>query len=108
MGEDSRGEHAYIFPGFGFGLVISGAIGVHDEILLAATEALAGQVTEEHLARGMIYPSFTNIRKISAHIAAKVAAKAYELGVATRLPRPENLVKYAERCIYTPTYWTYG
>ncbi|CAK9160106.1 unnamed protein product [Ilex paraguariensis] len=58
---------------------------------------------EEHLAKGMIYPPFTNIRKISAHIAAK---KCF-VGVATSLPRPENLVKYAERCMYTPTYRTY-
>lgn len=43
-------------------------------------EALAKQVTDEHYARGMIYPPFSNIRKISAHIAASVAAKAYELG----------------------------
>ncbi|CAK9141391.1 unnamed protein product [Ilex paraguariensis] len=102
-----QANNAYIFPGFGFGLVISGAIRVHDEMLLAASEALAGQVTEEHLAKGVIYPSFTKIRKISAHIAAKVAGKAYELGVATHLPRPENLVKYAESCMYTPTYRTY-
>ncbi|CAK9161538.1 unnamed protein product [Ilex paraguariensis] len=100
----------HIFPVFGFGLVISDAIRVHDEMLLVAyvsierVEALVGQVTKEHLAKGMIYPPFTNIKKISAHIAAKVATKAYELGVATHLPRPENLVKYAESCMYTPTY----
>ncbi|CAK9145833.1 unnamed protein product [Ilex paraguariensis] len=46
-------------------------------------EALVGQVMEENLAKGMIYPPFTNIRKISAHIATKVAAKAYELGEYT-------------------------
>lgn len=45
-----------------------------------AAEALASQVTEEHYDKGMIYPPFTNIRKISAHIAASVAAKAYDLG----------------------------
>lgn len=43
-------------------------------------EALAEQVTEENFEKGLIFPPFTNIRKISAHIAAKVAAKAYELG----------------------------
>jgi malic enzyme len=43
-------------------------------------EALAKQVSEENYAQGLIYPPFTNIRKISAHIAAHVAAKAYELG----------------------------
>ncbi|KAH7853679.1 hypothetical protein Vadar_005451 [Vaccinium darrowii] len=102
-----QSNNAYIFPGLGLGLVISGAIRVQDAMLLAASEALAGQVTKENFDKGMIYPPFTNIRKISAHIAANVAAKAYELGLATRLPRPENLVKYAESCMYTPNYRTY-
>lgn len=48
--------------------------------LNGTAEALASQVTQEHYDRGLIYPPFTNIRKISAHIAAKVATKAYELG----------------------------
>lgn len=102
-----QSNNAYIFPGLGLGLVISGAIRVQDAMLLAASEALAGQLTKENLDKGMIYPPVTSIRNISAHIAANVAAKAYELGLATRLPRPENLVKYAESCMYTPNYRTY-
>ncbi|XP_022893342.1 NADP-dependent malic enzyme-like [Olea europaea var. sylvestris] len=102
-----QANNAYIFPGLGFGLVISGAIRVHDDMLLAASEALAGQVTQEHYYKGMIYPPLSNIRKISANIAANVAAKAYELGLATRLPRPSDLVKHAESCMYTPYYRTY-
>ncbi|XP_073132451.1 NADP-dependent malic enzyme [Henckelia pumila] len=102
-----QANNAYIFPGFGFGLVIAGAIRVHDDMLLAASEALAGQVTQEHYDKGLIYPPFTSIRKISAHIAANVAAKAYDLGLATRLPRPADLVKYAESCMYTPNYRSY-
>uniref|UniRef100_A0A2N9G1Y6 Malic enzyme n=1 Tax=Fagus sylvatica TaxID=28930 RepID=A0A2N9G1Y6_FAGSY len=77
-----QSNNAYIFPGLGLGLVISGAIRVHDEMLLAASESLAA-------------------------LTANVAAKAYELGVATRLPRPENLIKYAESCMYTPLYRNY-
>ncbi|XP_041006302.1 NADP-dependent malic enzyme-like [Juglans microcarpa x Juglans regia] len=102
-----QSNNAYIFPGFGLGVVISGAIRVHDEMLLAASEALAGQVTQEHLDKGLIYPPFSGIRKISAHIAANVAAKAYELGLATRLPRPKDLVKCAESSMYTPVYRNY-
>uniref|UniRef100_A0A0E0KZB7 Malic enzyme n=1 Tax=Oryza punctata TaxID=4537 RepID=A0A0E0KZB7_ORYPU len=102
-----QSNNAYIFPGFGLGVVISGAIRVHDDMLLAASEALAEQVSEDNFAKGLIFPPFTNIRKISAHIAAKVAAKAYELGLASRLPRPEDLVKYAESCMYTPAYRSY-
>ncbi|CAL9175098.1 unnamed protein product, partial [Musa hybrid cultivar] len=101
-----QANNAYIFPGFGLGLVISGATRVHDDMLLAASEALAQQVTQENLDKGLIYPPFSNIRKISAHIAANVAAKAYELGLASRLPCPKDLVKYAESCMYNPVYRT--
>ncbi|KAL1349381.1 NADP-dependent malic enzyme-like [Arachis stenosperma] len=102
-----QANNAYIFPGFGLGLIMSGTIRVHDDLLLAASEALAAQVSEENFEKGLIYPPFTNIRKISAHIAASVAAKAYELGLATRLPQPKDLVKFAESCMYTPAYRSY-
>ncbi|KAJ6758401.1 MALIC ENZYME-RELATED [Salix koriyanagi] len=102
-----QANNAYIFPGFGLGLIISGAIRVHDDMLLAASETLAEQVKQENFDRALIYPPFYNIRKISAKIAAKVAAKAYELGLASRLPRPKDLVKYAESCMYSPLYRSY-
>ncbi|XVF48586.1 hypothetical protein PTKIN_Ptkin03bG0202300 [Pterospermum kingtungense] len=102
-----QANNAYIFPGFGLGVIMSGSIRVHDDMLLAASEALASQVTEEHYEKGMIYPPFSNIRKISANIAAKVAAKAYELGLASYLPQPEDLVKFAESCMYSPVYRNY-
>nr|CAB3474113.1 unnamed protein product [Digitaria exilis] len=102
-----QANNAYIFPGFGLGVVMSGAIRVHDDMLLAASEALAQQVSEENFENGLIYPPFSNIRKISAHIAANVAAKAYELGLASRRPRPKDLVKYAESCMYSPIYRNY-
>ncbi|KAH7565312.1 hypothetical protein ACOSP7_020368 [Xanthoceras sorbifolium] len=102
-----QANNAYIFPGFGLGLLMSGTIRVHDDMLLAASEALAAQVTQDNFDKGLIYPPFSNIRKISAHIAAKVAAKSYELGLATRLPQPKDLIKYAESCMYSPSYRTY-
>eukprot|EP00252_Welwitschia_mirabilis_P004892 TRINITY_DN1522_c0_g1_i3.p1 TRINITY_DN1522_c0_g1~~TRINITY_DN1522_c0_g1_i3.p1 ORF type:complete len:643 (-),score=85.83 TRINITY_DN1522_c0_g1_i3:418-2223(-) len=102
-----QANNAYIFPGLGLGLVMSGTIRVHEDMLLAASEALAQQVTEEHLAQSLIYPPFRNIRKISANIAAGVAAKSYELGLATSLPRPKDLISFAESRMYTPNYSTY-
>ncbi|KAG5523485.1 hypothetical protein RHGRI_035330 [Rhododendron griersonianum] len=112
-----QANNAYIFPGLGLGLIISGAIRVHDDMLLvacklsdlinSASETLAAEVSQENFDKGLIYPPFTNIRKISAHIAAKVAAKAYELGLATRLPRPNDLIAYAESCMYSPNYRNY-
>ena len=54
--------------------------GLTSPILFATAEALAAQVKQENFDKGLIYPPFSNIRNISANIAAKVAAKAYELG----------------------------
>ncbi|KFK42380.1 hypothetical protein AALP_AA2G248700 [Arabis alpina] len=102
-----QANNAYIFPGFGLGLIMSGTIRVHDDMLLAASEALAEELKEEHYEKGMIYPPFRNIRKISARIAAKVAAKAYELGLATRLPQPKELEQCAESSMYSPSYRSY-
>lgn len=48
-----------------------------------AAEALAKLVTEENYEKGLIYPPFSDIRTISANIAADVAAKAYELGLCS-------------------------
>jgi len=83
----AQANNAYIFPGFGLGVVISGAVRVTDDMVLAAAEGLADQVTPEHIDKGLIYPPFSIIRKISANIAARVAAKAYDLGLASQLPR---------------------
>ncbi|KAL7187660.1 hypothetical protein ACSBR1_037677 [Camellia fascicularis] len=102
-----QSNNAYIFPGLGLGLIMSGTIRVHDDMLLAASEALAAQVTEENYEKGLIFPPFTSIRNISAQIAANVAAKSYELGLATHLPRPKDLIKFAGSCMYSPIYRNY-
>ncbi|CAK9275850.1 unnamed protein product [Sphagnum jensenii] len=102
-----QSNNCYIFPGMGLGCVISGAIRVHDDMFLAAAEALAAQIRPEHLEKRQLFPSLKEIRSISAHIGAAVAAKAYQLGLATRLPQPEDLLSYAKRCMYTPTYRRY-
>ncbi|EPS69147.1 malic enzyme, partial [Genlisea aurea] len=99
-----QANNAYIFPGLGLGLIMSGTIRVHDDMLLAASEALAEQVSDDEHDRGLLYPPFKNIRKISARIAARVAAKAYDLALASVLPRPEDLVKLAESYMYNPVY----
>ncbi|EFJ35359.1 hypothetical protein SELMODRAFT_142026 [Selaginella moellendorffii] len=102
-----QSNNAYIFPGIGLGCTMSGAIRVHDDMFLKAAEALAALVTKEHLNLGLVFPPFQNIRKISAHIAAAVAETAYEKGVATRLPKPADLLAYAESCQYSPSFRQY-
>ena len=73
--------------------------------LLPSAEALASQVSQEDFDKGLIYPPFTNIRKISAHIAASVAAKAYELGEPSTpfpFPNSQTLSKNSNLLIILP------
>lgn len=99
-----QSNNAYIFPGMGLGCTISGAIRVHDDMFLAAAESLASEIGRDHLEKRQLFPAFTEIRDISAHIGAAVAEKAYELGLATKLPKPKDLLGYAKSCMYSPVY----
>ncbi|CAI7787890.1 unnamed protein product [Closterium sp. NIES-53] len=91
-----------------------GAARMRDEMFLAAAEALAAQVraiealaaqvSDDDREQGRVYPAIWKIRQISAHIAKAVAAKAYDLGVATNLPRPPDLLSYAFSKMYNPHY----
>lgn len=102
-----QGNNAYIFPGVGLGAIASGARLVTDEMFFAAAGALALQVEEEDLERGLIYPPLTEIREVSAAIAAAVAEVAYRRELATR-PKPENTLADVEALMYVPHYRTHA
>lgn len=98
-----QGNNAYIFPGVGLGVVVSGARLVTDEMFAAAARTLAEQVTEDDLAAGRIYPTIDRIRSVSAAIATAVARLAYEKGLAVH-PQPDDLEAYVTNFMYQPVY----
>jgi len=92
----------FIFPGLGFGAYLCHATKVSDEMVAAATAALADCTTEEDFAQGRIYPDINRIREISIHIAARVMATAYEQGLAQLKPRPNDLIEYVKSNMWYP------
>jgi len=101
-----QGNNAYVFPGVGLGAIECGTKHVTDEMFFAAAKALANEVTEDDLASGCIYPPLTQIRDVSAVIAAAVAEVAYERGLAT-VERPDNLLEHMKSRQYEPNYESY-
>ena len=101
-----QGNNVYIFPGLGLGVVASGARFVTDDMFLTAAKVLAQLVTEESLAQGSIYPPLTQIRKVSAEIAAAVARLAQEQGLATR-EVPRDALAFVKAQMYEPVYESY-
>jgi malate dehydrogenase (oxaloacetate-decarboxylating)(NADP+) len=101
-----QGNNAYIFPGVGLGVVVSGASRVTDEMFFAAAKTLAGQISEDDLAKVSVYPPLSRIRSVSKAIAAAVAEVAYERGLATT-PKPDDLLAHIQSQMYEPEYRSY-
>jgi len=102
-----QGNNSYIFPGVGLGVVASRSQRVTREMFLAAARVLAREVGEEDLAMGRIYPSLQKIRQVSFAIALATAEVAYKRGLATRLPKPDDLSAYIKSLMYEPVYKNY-
>jgi malate dehydrogenase (oxaloacetate-decarboxylating)(NADP+) len=98
-----QGNNAYIFPGVGLGVVVSGARHVTFEMFEAAARALAEQVTADDLAAGRIYPVLSRIRDVSAAIAEAVARIAFDSDLVTE-PRPADLAQHIRDFMYDPQY----
>jgi malic enzyme len=98
---------AYIFPGVALGVLISRCTKLRDEQLIAGAEAIARLVTDEERSAGACLPALARARECAAHVAARVAQKAYEGGFATDLPKPHSLIDKARAVMYQPAYRRY-
>lgn len=81
----SQGNNVYVFPGVGMGAIISQARVVTDAMFAAAANALAELVSEQDLARGVLYPPLVDLRSISRSIARAVAIAARDGGVGAEM-----------------------
>ncbi len=102
-----QGNNAYIFPGVGLGAIISGARTVTDDMFLAAANSLAGQVGDEDIELGRVYPALSRIREVSALIAHDVAKVAYEQGLTDKV-EPDDLLAAIRDYMYQPIYPHYA
>jgi malate dehydrogenase (oxaloacetate-decarboxylating)(NADP+) len=101
--EPGQGNNAYIFPGLGLGVLVSGARRVTDEMFQVAARVLADLVSSADLAVGRLYPRLTEIRHVSEAIAVVVAEQAWESGWASR-SRPTDLGAEVRATMWEPRY----
>ena len=101
--EPSQANNFYIFPAVGMAIVATEAEHVPDEIFIAAAKATADQVTDEQLAKGMLFPEQADVQKVSHVTAVKSAEKIFELGLA-RIDKPESVDTLVTSLEYKPIY----
>jgi malate dehydrogenase (oxaloacetate-decarboxylating) len=96
-----QANNALLYPGLGLGTVVAGASRVTAGMLLAAAEAVAGQVDVSAPGAALV-PAVENLRASSATTAVGGGPAAAVDGVATR--KPENLVQAVQDAMWQPTY----
>uniref|UniRef100_A0A6B2EBQ9 Malic enzyme n=1 Tax=Phlebotomus kandelakii TaxID=1109342 RepID=A0A6B2EBQ9_9DIPT len=99
-----QGNNAYIFPGIALGVISAGCLTIPEEIFLISAEKLADLVRDEDYAVGNVYPPIESILESSVKIAVKVMDYAYEKGLATIQPRPENSEGFLKGQLYNLYY----
>ena len=98
-----QGNNAYIFPGLGLGVLVSGARRVTDEMFQTAARVLAGTVSDAALGEGLLYPPLSDIRRVSGLIACAVAEVAWTAGLSGA-PHPPDLPAAVTDMMWEPEY----
>ena len=96
-----QADNALLYPGLGLGTIVSSATKVTAGMLLAAAEAVAGQVDVSAPGAPLVQP-VENLRASSATTAVAVARAAADDGVATK--KADNLVQAVQDAMWQPAY----
>jgi len=113
-GYANQANNMYLFPGIGLGALLSGARHISDGMLQAAAECLASYITDDEIRKGILFPSVSSIRHITARVGAAVvrAAVAEDLAEGCCDVGPRELgsmsesesVDYVARKMWYPIY----
>ncbi|MEO8056381.1 MAG: NAD-dependent malic enzyme [Acidobacteriota bacterium] len=98
-----QGNNAFIFPGVGLGVLVSEAKEVTEAMFAAAAKALADEVKASDLASGSLFPSTSEIRRVSAAVAAAVVKVARDSGLGKAIPDAE-IPKAVAAAMWNPAY----
>ena len=99
-----QGNNAFIFPGLGFGAILSDASMITDDMVLEASQALADYSIEKYVDGGLIYPPVSDLQETSTKVATRVVQQAVKDGVARRENIPEDIETFVRDRFWHPTY----
>ncbi|MEE4591235.1 NAD-dependent malic enzyme [Streptomyces sp. DSM 41524] len=97
----AQANNALLYPGLGLGTIVSGASTVTAEMLLAAAQAVAGQVDLGQPGASLL-PPVENLRESSAATATAVVKAAIGEGVATS--KPADPAQAVHQAMWEPVY----
>jgi len=99
-------NNVYIFPGVALGVMACAARHVTDRMFSQAARALVARAGDQDLAEGRVFPPLTQIREISAYVAAAVVEEACRAGLARITPAGDPL-QFVRQQMWEPQYEDY-
>lgn len=99
-----QGNNAYIFPGVALGVIVTGTHHIPEDMFLIAAQCIADNVAQEDLDKGSLYPPLGAIRDCSLEIAVGVTKYAYQKGLASTYPEPQDKLAYIKGHLYNFNY----
>ena len=99
-----QGNNAFIFPGLGLGVMLSGARRVTDNMLTAAAVALSAYTDDGRIAQGGVYPRIDKLREASKRVAVAVIRQAIADGMARNEVPERGLENFVESGMWKPEY----
>ncbi|HEX8951396.1 MAG TPA: NAD-dependent malic enzyme [Polyangia bacterium] len=100
-----QGNNAFVFPGLGFGAILSEAREITDGMVLAAAYALADFAGQKCLPKGDVYPAVDDLNEVSMRVATRVIEQAFDDGVAqTQKVTRDKAAEYVHARFWKPRY----
>jgi len=98
-----QANNFYIYPALGLATYVARPRRITDECFIIAAQASADQVGPELRARGMLFPSQSQILEMEVSTATRIAQFMFDKGLAT-VKQPADIRKWIEGQLYSPHY----
>ena len=96
-------NNALSFPGIGLGIIATQASECTDNMLWAATQAIAEQAPIRHDRTQALLPDVVNIPDLAVHVALAVAKQAIADNIARHTPKMD-LQAFIKQNVWKPYY----
>jgi malic enzyme len=98
-----QANNVFVFPGIGMGAILSGIREIDDAVFLVAAQTVADCMDASRLAQGALVPDVSELRAVSARVAAAVLGHASASGTGRRVSHDEAAALVAAASWY-PDY----